>query len=639
MSSPLAQPVSIPPDLFSLEDQLVSLHEHPEASYGDVLFVMPNINKHMSPRLTIPLPSRVWAHSALLAVTYSKPLSRLGDIYSSVTYEVVHDVDILPKLSPCNLPYIIVLVSPENDLVVRKLVASCYRPVVIRNLWEKMGGKREMLSALDEGVLYSCNYVKSHDTVAADGDVVNVTLIEDGDTEDLGNTTTSSFSSFSIQDQLFQGDVTLKIEGERVSFTMHKFLLDLRVPYFSTMFRSAFSEASMNEHTLSSEYFTPLSLAIVVQYIYLDDAELLFSWKWTDFTRYINSTKCTTDINPPSQDIFDIFIDALVSAKFLQLESLEWWITNCLIKIAHGFACNGAQCARFLPGIAIMGYQNNIPELYKPCISWLAKHSNISFLWKRNLLSLPDELKSELVDAVKSRVAVSNVTPLYLRLYNLRKNAETSIFKDDWEQSLVSPLLEYCGDIVSTHFAEPRIVFSAARGIHHKPPSITHHAVEDLFSLVLSKLNKFNATAIWRGTDCYTKLIASAPIVDRLNLAVISWFAENWRDLVVMQSSNGQSFLGSKTEFIRFNEWPEESLQKLSLQIKVPLSDLKGLGAAARSFELRKEKWLEKCRIDEVNRLMRRREFLKVREEDKCQFSSEVPVSLESYVDHQRQCE
>ncbi|KAK9241667.1 hypothetical protein V1506DRAFT_188108 [Lipomyces tetrasporus] len=631
MSSPLTQPISIPPNQFSLEDQLISLHEHPEDSYGDVLFVMPNNNKHTSLRQTIPLPSRIWAHSALLSVTYFKPLSRLGEIYSSVHEEVVHGVDTLSRTSPCNLPYTIVVVSPENDLAVRKLVASCYRPVVIRNLWEKMGGKREMLSALDDGILYSCNYVKSHDTSTMEGNAVT------DYTEDSENTTASSFSSFSVQDQLFQGDMTLKIEGEKVSFTVHKFLLDLRVPYFRTMFRSAFSEASMNEHTLSSEYFTPLSLAIIVQYIYLDDAELLFSWKWTDFARYINSTKCTTDINPPSQDIFDIFVDALISAKFLQLESLEWWVTNCLIKIAHGFSCSGAQCARFLPGIAIMGYQNNITELYKPCISWLAKHSNISFLWKRNLLSLPDELKADLVDEVKSRGAVSNVTPLYLRLYNLRKNTETSIFKDDWDQSIVSPLLEYCGDFVSAHFAEPRIVFSVARGIHHKPPSITYNAIEDLFNLVLSKLNKFNATAIWRGADCYAKLIASAPIVDRLNQAVISWFAENWQDLVVMQLSNGHhSFImRGKTEFVGFNEWPEESLQKLSMQIKVPLSDLKGLGAAARSFEQRREKWLERCRIDEVNRLMRRREFLKVREDDKYQFSSDVSLSADPFVDSQ----
>ncbi|KAK9240636.1 hypothetical protein V1525DRAFT_394499 [Lipomyces kononenkoae] len=624
MSSPIAQPISIPPDQFSLEDQLATLHERPEDSYGDVLFVMPNNNKHASPRLTIPLPSRIWAHSALLAVTYSKPLSRLGDIYSSLTYAEGYYVDTLPQRSPCNLPYTIVVVSPENDLVVRKLVAGCYRPVVIRNLWEKMGGKREMLLALDEGVLLACNSVKPHDTGIVDGDILTMGTMDDGDRDE-------SVGSWTTRDNLFQGDVTLKIEGGSVSFSMHKFLLDLRVPYFRTMFRSAFSEASMNEHTLSSEYFTPLSLAIVVQYLYFDDAELLFSWKWTDFARYLNSTKCSSDINAPSQDIFDIFIDALVSAKFLQLESLEWWITNCLIKIAHGFACNGAQCARFLPAIAVMGYQNNIADLYRPCISWLAKHSNISFLWKRNMLSLPEELKADLVDTVKARLTVSNVIPLYLRLYNLRQNTATSVFKDDWEQSLVGPLLEYCAEFVSYHFAEPRIVFSAARGIHHKPPSTTYNAIEDLFSLVLANLNKFNAAPIWRGADCYTKLVASAAIVEQLNQAVISWFAQNWRDLVVMQSSSGHPLSGSRTGFVTFNEWPDESLQKLSMQIKVPLSDLKGLGATARSFELRKEKWLEKCRIMEMNRLMRRQECLKVRDEDSAQFSSIV----DTHVDYQ----
>ncbi|KAK9369949.1 hypothetical protein V1509DRAFT_389550 [Lipomyces kononenkoae] len=630
MSSPVAQPISIPPDQFSLEDQLATLHERPEDSYGDVLFVMPNNNNETSPRLTIPLPSRIWAHSALLAVTYCKPLSRLGDIYSSGTHGEGYDVDTLPRTSSCDLPYTIVVVSPENDLVVRKLVASCYRPVAIRNLWEKMGGKREMLSALEEGVLFARNLVKSHDTgaVDGDGDILAVTTLDDGDKEELGNNTTSSVWPW---DNHFEGDVTLKIEGERVSFSMHKFLLDLRVPYFSTMFRSAFSEASMNEHTLSSEYFTPLSLAIVAQYLYLDDAELLFSWKWTDFARYLNSTKCSSDINPPSQEIFDIFIDALVSAKFLQLESLEWWITNCLIKIAHGFACTGAQCARFLPAIAIIGYQNNIADLYRPCISWLAKHSNISVLWKRNMLSLPEELKADLVDTVKSRLTVSNVIPLYLRLYNLRQNTATSIFKDDWEQSLVGPLLEYCAEFVSYHFAEPRIVFSAARGIHHKPPSTTYNAMEYLFNLVLSKLNKFNAAAIWRGADCYTKLIASAPIIEQLNREVISWFAQNWRDMVVMEPSNGHSLSDSRFAFVTFNEWPDESLQKLSTQIKIPLSDLKGLGAAARSFELRKEKWLEKCRILEMNRLMRRQEFLKVRDDDNAEFSSNV----DSYIDFQ----
>ncbi|KAK9468868.1 hypothetical protein V1512DRAFT_258105 [Lipomyces arxii] len=576
MSSPvIPHTVATKQDQSSLENQLLCLHDRPGRGFADVLFTMPNLHGSIA-RNTIPLPSQIWAHSALLAMTYSKPLSRLGQVYSS-SLECGDDK---------REEYTIVAVSSENDLVVRKLVASCYRPVVVRNLWEKMDGKREMLAALDEGMLYPCGYTRTETDYSEDDDTMT-------------STSTSPESAL-------RGDMTLKIEGETVSFTVHKFLLDLRVPYFSIMLRSGFADATMAEHTLSSEYFTPLSLAIVTQYIYLDDAELLFSWKWTDFARYLYSTKCTTDINPPSAQVFDMFVDALVAAKFLQLESLENWITNCLLKIGHGFACTGAQCARHLPGIAIIGYQQNIPELYHPCVAWLARHSNISFLWKRNLLALPPELRSELVDDVKAKVALSNVIPLYLRLYNLRKNTETSAFKDDWEQSLLAPLLAYCGDFVSMHFAEPRIVFSSARGIHHKPPSVTYSAVEDLFARVASKISKQNATAIWRGADCHTKLTSSSPVVEDLNAKVIAWFKLHWKDLVVPLSTatNDQDVVG-------FNTWPDESLLKLSTQIKIPLADLKGLGSAAKIFEQRKEKWLEKCRVEEVNRLMRRRELVK----------------------------
>ncbi|KAK9451611.1 uncharacterized protein V1518DRAFT_443764 [Limtongia smithiae] len=636
-SSPGPTPVTIPQDQSSLDDQLAELHAHPQNSYADVLFVMPNLPASQpSQHNTIPLPSLLWAHSALLAVTYAKPLSRLGESFLSVdedgissdggSSEILRARLGLEPRTPHGLPYTAIVVPPEHDLAIRKLVASCYRPVVLRSLWERMGGKREMLTAFD----VSMQYARSNNgggiwpsaAAASEFDAADA-----GDEEeDLTNTSSMSiFSSLSIQDSTFQGDMTLRIEGERISFTVHKFLLDLRVPYFSTLFRSAFADASLSEHTLSSDYFTPLSLAIVVQYIYLDDADLLFSWKWTDFTRYVNSMKCTNDINPPTQDILDVFCDALVSAKFLQFESLEWWITNCLIKIAHGFACNGAQCARILPGIAILGQQYNMPQLYQPFISWMSKHSNILCLWKRNMLALPPELRLQLVEEVKAQVTLSNAIPLYLRLYSLRQNTLTSAFREDWEENILSPLIGFCGTYVSRHFAEPRVVFSAAtaaRNMLYKNPSISSYsAIEDLFQLVMTKMCKDNATLMWRGADCYAKLIPGMSEVETLSAKVTSWFVQHWEELVVPANSTtvGSTIKQHKRQsdtFIGFNEWQDDSLQKLSAQIGVPVAHLKGLSEAERNWEHRKEKWLEKCRVDEANRL-RRRELLRTREEEK----------------------
>ncbi|KAK9481303.1 hypothetical protein V1514DRAFT_340144 [Lipomyces japonicus] len=652
-------------DSVALEDQLLWLHQHPEQSYADVLFLMPelsmtattlsssssfssSLSSSSSSSALLLLPPRLWAHSALLAVINQKPLARLGQALSSATVNVVHRGVTLPRLSACGLPYTIVVVAAttESDLAVRKLVAGCYRPVVLRSLWEKMGGKHEMLNALDE--VFTAKQPDSYgsaDYDSRDGDYggnCSESIGDDGDdyNDNTGITTVSVSSLFSISNlnAVFGGDLILRIEGEpTAAFTIHKFLLDLRVPYFSTMFRSAFADATLVEHVLSSEYFTPLSLAIVVQYIYLDDADLLFSWKWTDFVRYLNSSKCSTDINPPTQDILDSFVDALVAAKFLQLESLERWVTDCLVKIAHGFSCIGLQCAKLLPGIASIGYQNSIMTLYKPCIAWLSRHQNISILWKRNLLSLPVEVRADMVRDVKAHVTGANVIPLYLRLYNLRQNTETSAFRQDWEASLLSPLFNYCVDFVAVHFADPRIVFSAARGIHNKPQSIPYMAIEDLFSLVISKLERTNATVIWRGTDCYLKLIGTNAIIDSLNQNIIAWFNKNWEQLVVAQSNSSALPSSSSTagEFIGFNQWSDDNLYKLSSQIKIYIADLKGLNPAAKKMEYRREKWLEKCRIEEANRLSRRRDLLRLREieEERKRQSTTVSRHQSRYVD------
>ncbi|KAK7205889.1 hypothetical protein BZA70DRAFT_277352 [Myxozyma melibiosi] len=636
MSSPEPTPAS---DDFQLESQLQSLHEHPEPSYADVLFLMPKSAR--AQQATIPLPTRIWAHSALLAVIYPKPLERLGPMFSS-SYEPGRSrLGLSPKTS-CGLEYAVVEVAPENDLAVRKLVAGCYRPVVLRRLWEKKGGKREMLAALDEGVLLACNaaIVREHAatgrTPGSSGDGAETGTMpinmsgEDGYATPPDQGTDTFFSSpllsssplsaamnnSNADPERYAGDMTLLLEGEKVSFRIHKFLLDLRAPYFSTMFRSAFADATASEHTLSAEYFTPLSLAVVAQYIYLDDADLLFSWKWTDFSRYIASTKCTSDINAPTQEIFDIFADVLVSAKFLQIESLERWIIGCLVKIGHGFACTGAQCTKLLPGIANLGHQYQIRELYDPCMSWMSRHTNVSVLWKRNLLALPDEVLQDLVENVEGKVSPKTVIPLYLRIYSLRLNTATSVFRDDWEEKLLTPLMDYCGSYTAEWFAHPRIVFSVARALS----STSYNAMENLLIVIVTrKICARTATAIWRGVECLAKLLPVSPIVEMLSLHVTEWFKQHWRELVpVSYGVKGVKELTTKEEeygsMVDFGQWPEDSVQKLSAQIKVPAADLQALPEAVRVAESRREQWLERCRVGEANRQMRRLELMRARE-------------------------
>ncbi|KAK9380449.1 uncharacterized protein V2V93DRAFT_370700 [Kockiozyma suomiensis] len=634
MSTRSVSPPKIAADEFSLESQLQSLHEHPEPRYADVLFLMPSNSG--AQQVTIPLPTRVWAHSALLAVIYLKPLSRLGTAYLS-SYQAAIGQDQLPPKTSCGLEYTIVEVAPENDLTVRKLVASCYRPVVLRSLWERKGGKREMLAALDEGVLLSCKEtalrtlaVAADSSSDAESSPIPISEIERSEFSALATpperhtefppsspiAPSSPSSGFAADPQSYVGDIILKLKGGNVSFTIHKFILDLRAPYFCTLFRSAFADASLTEHTLSAEYFTPLSLAVVAQYLYLDDAEILFAWKWTDFSRYIASKKCTSDINAPNQEIFDAFADALVAAKFLQLESLEAWIIQCLVKIGHGFACTGTQCTRLLPGIVNLGHQYQIGELYNPCMSWMSRHTNVSVLWKRSLLALPDEVLADLVREVNAKISPKTVIPLYLRLYGLRLNTTTSIFRDEWEDKLLTPLMNDCTGYIAAYFAHPRIVFSVARALS----STSYNAMENLLILVVTrKICAENATAIWRGVECLAKLITSSPIVEMLNINVATWFVEHWRELVPKSYNSTRPKLKvdeapKEDEVLDFGQWPEDSVQKLSAQINVPAADLRALPPAARNFEYRKERWLERCRVEEANRLMRRHELMRARE-------------------------
>ncbi|KAK9464126.1 uncharacterized protein V1516DRAFT_669623 [Lipomyces oligophaga] len=594
----MQEPVDIAmDDAHSLAEQLPILHKQSEDHYADVLFLMPESPSasasvgagveqlSLSPsrrtsQQTIPLPKQIWAHSSLLEITCTKPLSRIGSRTFASTDRAACEQYGLPELTCRGLPYTAVEVAPEDDLFVRKLVASCYRPVVLRNLWEQSNGKRQMLAALDDDVRFEGQHAVKP---------VKPTV------EEL-----RSSGSSDDDNSVPAGDVTLRIEGEKLSFTIHKFLLDLRVPYFQTLFRSAFAEADQQTHTLSSEIFTPLSLVVVAQYIYLDSADLLFSWKWTDFARYMTSPKCTNEINAPRPEVMDLFVEALVAAKFLQLESLEWWIVSCLAKIAHSFSCSGVQCSRILPVIAMIGYQYDIAQLYLPAVSWLSRHSNISSLWKRNLLGVAPEVKDDLIDEVCLKINVASVIPLYLRIYSLQQIIETSVFRDDWKTTLVGPIINSCVEFVSLHFAEPRIVFSTSRCLHKLPTVISYVAIDHLFCQIGQHISKDNVAIIWRGLECHAKLISLNPALDSLNHAVVAWLSKHWRQLApnkrqMLVYERWQEDSGHQ-EIQGFSTWADEDLQKLSLQINVSLNELKGITNEPKLVKMDTSIWVDQCK-------------------------------------------
>ncbi|KAK9471267.1 uncharacterized protein V1510DRAFT_368353 [Dipodascopsis tothii] len=556
----------------ALDEQLEALHARAHEYDADVLFIMPNGGEERAPgerpRSGL-LPGALWAHSELLALASGKPLDRVGEVHASDAAGAV-----VPAVAPttaAGAPYTVVLVAAEHDLAVRKLVAGCYKPVVVRSLWERMRGPANTLAALDD------------------------TLAEDARPRPA-----------------VPGGVVLQIEGEPAGFVVHKYLLDLRVPYFATLFRSAFRDADSQVHVLSADYFSPLSLAIVVQFLYLDDADLLFLWKWTDFKRYLAADKCSAYINPPTQEILDVFVDTLVSAKFLQLEGLERWVVRCLRQIAHGFACTGPNCARLLPRIAILAHQNSIPELYEPTIAWLARHPNILLLWKRSLLELPDDAGADLVAEVKRRIQISNAVLLYLRLFNLKKNIEASAFKLDWEERFISPLLDHCAHYVSFYLADPHVVFAAVRGLNQKPPTVSYQAMDSLFTAVLAKLCRQNAAVAWRGAECYHKLAPAAPIVDTFTSGLAAWFAANWAVLLPGGAARAPPTpvpgldVPPEDFVVELDQWPDDSLAKLAAQTGVPVWQLQNLPADPGPRADRDSDWHKIIHQAEISRLNRK---------------------------------
>lgn len=357
--------------------------------------------------------------------------------------------------------------------------------------------------------------------------------------------------------------------GEILStFSVNRFLLGLRIPYYRVMFSSGMADSETSSSNLYTDTFTAEALTVICRYIYMttDSMESLFWFSGlpgasTDETtvlkrniaNYISPGICEDKKTslcekyaesggaPLSASIMTHIIDVIKAADYLGLDDLKSYMLCVLARMAHEFDCYGQGCSMLLPKIlnAVYGDQNIPMSVTTRIVSMLGQAKAVLPLWKRPLLMMRPEVLNHLVAKIKDRILYEpdgkrsndgggalGAFRLYIALARLRRQVGARS-KDaiNWDEKLLGPLLDFCMRVLVADWKWCEHIVS--RGTSSMYMDIIQELLEEIAGPKF--MRRENCEKVWRVVRDTTLEFWC----EKAEKGALEWFRSEWLSLSV----------------------------------------------------------------------------------------------------------
>lgn len=215
---------------------------------------------------------------------------------------------------------------------------------------------------------------------------------------------------------------------------------------------------------------------------------------------------------------FSIFL----AADFLQLETLQTQAVSYIERVNHGFICYCRTCADSIVRTLTLAHEYGLKGLVHKCVRLLGSNASLAWLFRREIIELDDQLLRAIVTCMTRYVSTTGLVDFFFQCLRLQASVMDSVRVTDWEDKLVSPLLDGCAKKLASKFSRREVL---------EKVQVYANGGQDMDSLlrhVVRQLNTENVREVYRGShaikvDANTKTIILIPLR--------SWLMTNWMEV------------------------------------------------------------------------------------------------------------
>ncbi|KAJ3048093.1 hypothetical protein HK097_010879 [Rhizophlyctis rosea] len=252
---------------------------------------------------------------------------------------------------------------------------------------------------------------------------------------------------------------------------LHRFVLAVRIPYFTALLTSTFADSTSPTIHLDSTIITPETMHLILQYAY------------------------TSTITFPCPLQIDTLILLYSGADYLGMTNLCTYTITQIYTLSHDLSCACTSCILLLPSIASFARSRNLPCLETDCRFVMVKAWD-RCIPQRGFAELDLEVREEVILGILEKVTVGGVLEMLKQCRIVEKKVEgVTVSWGNTVRSIVTRVQDRVNELIMERFpsvCRADVEFRRCCENQHWGADL----VEEVLGVALKGLNEGNAVEV-----------------------------------------------------------------------------------------------------------------------------------------------